>query len=134
MITYYLKLYFATLATFLAVDLVWLGLLARRFYSKHLGFLFTDRPIWLAAIIFYLLFVAGVMVFVILPGLQSGSVRRVLLLGALFGLVSYGTYDLTNLALVKDWPWIVTVVDMCWGALLATIVSYVGFLVGRLLG
>jgi uncharacterized membrane protein len=134
MAIYYLKLYLVALGTFLAVDLLWLGLLARRFYSSHLGFLFTDRPVWSAAVFFYLLFVAGITVFIVVPNLESGSARRVLLLGALFGLVCYGTYDLTNLALIKNWPWIVTVVDMFWGALLAAVVSYVSFLVGRTLG
>ena len=134
MVFYYLKLYLATLIAFFAIDILWLGLLARRFYDKYLGFLISDKPIWSAAILFYLLFVAGLLVFVILPGLQIGSAKRVLLLGALFGLIAYGTYDLTNLALVKDWPWIVTVIDMCWGSVLGAIVSYVGFLTGKFLG
>jgi uncharacterized membrane protein len=134
MIMYYLKLYLISLFTFLIIDFLWLGLLARRFYGKYLGFLLSNKPIWIAAIIFYLLFVAGVLIFVVLPSLHTGSTKKVLLLGALFGLVTYGTYDLTNLALVKDWPWIVTVVDMCWGTFLSVIVSYVGFLTGKFLG
>ena len=133
MILYYVKLYGIMFVTFLAVDTVWLGLIARRFYAKHLGFLMADKPLWSVAMLFYLLFIAGVLVFVVLPGLQAGSARRVLLLGGLFGLVAYGTYDLTNLAVVKNWPWIVSVVDMCWGSSLGAIVGYVGFLAGRLL-
>jgi len=123
----------ATLVAFLIIDMIWLGLIARQFYAKYLGFLLSAKPIWSAAILFYLLFVAGILVFVVLPGLHVNSVKRVLLLGAMFGLVTYGTYDLTNLALVKDWPWIVTAVDMCWGAILAAIVSYVGFVIGKFL-
>ena len=134
MIIYYLKLYLVTLFTFLVIDFLWLGLLARRFYGKYLGYLLSAKPIWTSAIIFYLLFVACVLIFVVLPSLHTGSTKRVLLLGALFGLITYGTYDLTNLALVKDWPWIVTVVDMCWGTFLAVIVSYVSFLAGKFLG
>lgn len=133
MVVYYLKLYVATLVAFLIIDMIWLGLIARQFYEKYLGFLLSAKPIWSAAILFYLLFVAGVLVFVVLPGLRVNSVKRVLLLGAMFGLVTYGTYDLTNLALIKEWPWIVTVIDMCWGAILAAIVSYVGFMTGRFL-
>jgi uncharacterized membrane protein len=133
MVVYYLKLYVATLVTFLAIDMIWLGLIARRFYAKYLGFLLSAKPIWSAAILFYLLFVAGILVFVVLPCLHVNSAKRVLLLGTLFGLVTYGTYDLTNLALVKEWPWIVTAVDMCWGAILAAIVSYVGFMIGKFL-
>jgi uncharacterized membrane protein len=134
MFIYYLKLYLVTFVAFLAVDILWLGLLARRFYSRHLGFLLSPKPMWPVAILFYLLFVAGILVFVVLPGLHAGSAKKVLVLGALFGLISYGTYDLTSLALLKDWPWIVTVVDMCWGCLLAAIVSYFGYLAGKFLG
>lgn len=133
MVIYYLKLYLATLVIFLAIDILWLSLIARRFYAKYLGFLLSAQPVWSAAILFYLLFVAGVLVFVVLPGLQVDSAKRVLLLGALFGLVTYGTYDLTNLALVKEWPWIVTVVDMFWGAALAAMVSYFGYMIGKFL-
>jgi uncharacterized membrane protein len=131
---YYIKLYAATLIGFFLVDMLWLGLLARGFYQQHLGFLLRPSPNWYAAILFYLLFVAGLVVFVIVPGLQAGSTRKVLLLGALFGLITYATYDLTNLATVKDWPWIVTVVDLGWGAILATVVSYLGLLAGKWLG
>ena len=129
----YIKIYVVTLVAFLTIDFLWLGLLARRFYAKYLGFLLSTKPVWPAAILFYLLFVAGVLVFVVSPSLHVGSAKRVLLLGALFGLITYGTYDLTNLALVKEWPWIVTVIDMCWGSILAAIVSYVGFLTGKFL-
>ena len=131
---HYLKLYGATLVAFFVIDMVWLGLVARGFYQKHLGFLLRPDPNWIAAIVFYLLFVAGLVVFVIVPGLQASSARKVLLLGALFGLITYATYDLTNMATVKDWPWIVTLVDLCWGVILASSVSYVGFLFGRWLG
>ncbi|MFX0197976.1 MAG: DUF2177 family protein [Candidatus Hodarchaeota archaeon] len=133
MVVYYLKLYVATLISFLVIDILWLGLIARRFYAKYLGYLMSARPLWSVAVLFYLLFVAGVLVFVVLPSLHVDSVKRVLLFGAFFGLVTYGTYDLTNLALVKEWPWIVTAVDMCWGAILAAIVSYVGFMIGKFL-
>jgi uncharacterized membrane protein len=128
--TYYLKLYFLTLLVFFAVDMIWLVLVARKFYSKHLGFLMASSPNWLAAILFYLLFIVGILVFVVLPGLESGSIRDTLLRAALFGLIAYSTYDLTNLATIKDWPIIITVVDMIWGTVLSVIVSYAGLLIG----
>lgn len=128
---FYLKLYVCSLVGFLAIDAVWLTVVARGFYRKQLGFLLTDQPNWWAAIVFYLLFVAGLLVFAIVPGLQAGSVRKVLLLGAFSGLVTYATYDLTNLATVKNWPWVVTLVDMAWGAVLATAVSGIGYVAGR---
>jgi len=127
---YYLKLYLCTLLAFFVIDMVWLGLTVRGFYQKHLGHLLRPNPNWTAAIVFYLLFVAGLIVFVVVPSLQAGSTRKVLMLGFVFGLITYATYDLTNQATVKDWPWVVTVVDMTWGGILATLVSYVGFRVG----
>lgn len=131
MVTFYLKLYICTLLAFFAVDMVWLALVARGFYQKHLGFLLRQNPNWPAAITFYLLFVLGLLIFVIVPSLQADSTKKVLIMGAFFGLVTYATYDLTNLATVEGWPWIVVVVDMLWGAILATSVSYLGFLAGK---
>lgn len=127
----YLKVYLAAVVAFLAIDMVWLVVVARGFYRKHLGFLLADQPNWWAAGIFYLLFIAGLVVFAVMPGLQAGSLRRAVLLGAFFGLVTYATYDLTNHATVKGWPWIVTVVDMTWGTVLAASVSAAAYLAGR---
>ena len=128
---YYLKLYAATFVGFLAIDIVWLAFVARGFYKNQLGFLLSDRPNWWAAIVFYMLFIAGLLVFAVVPGLQTGSFGKAMLLGAFFGLVTYATYDLTNQATVKNWPWIVTVVDMAWGTVLAASVTAIGYLVGR---
>ena len=127
----YLKVYAATLFGFLALDFVWLAVVARSFYRKHLGFLLSDQPNWWAAVAFYLLFVTGMVVLIVVPSLQTGSLRKVVWMGGLFGLVTYATYDLTNQATVKNWPWIVTIVDMCWGAVLAAAVSSIGYLIGR---
>ena len=126
-----LKLYFSTLQILLAIDMVWLALLARGFYQEQLGFLLSPRPNWTAAVIFYLIFVGGLVVFVISPCLQAGSARKVLVLGAFFGLVTYATYDLTNMATVKDWPLKVTLVDLCWGMFVAAATSYFAYLCGR---
>jgi uncharacterized membrane protein len=128
---YHLKLYLCTLLAFVAIDMVWLGLVARGFYREHLGYLLRPDPNWAVAVVFYLLFVAGLLVFVVNPGLRAGSARKVLGLGALFGLITYATYDLTNLATVKDWPWLVSAVDLAWGSILGAAVSGLGFLAGR---
>ena len=128
---YYLKLYFATLIAFFAIDMVWLGLVARSFYRKYLGFLLAPNPNWLAAIIFYLLFIVGILVFVVVPGLKGNSLKTTLLYAALFGLITYATYDLTNLATVKNWPLLVTVVDLIWGTILSVAVSFVSFMAGK---
>jgi uncharacterized membrane protein len=128
---YHLKLYLATFATFMAIDLLWLGVVARSFYRRQLGFVMTPTPNWWAAVAFYLLFILGLLVFVILPGLKDGSLKPTILRAALFGLVTYATYDLTNLATIKDWPFLLTVVDMTWGVVLSVTVSVVGLLAGR---
>jgi uncharacterized membrane protein len=129
--TYYLKLYLAMLASFLVVDMVWLGLVASAFYRKYLGFLMAPSPNWLVATLFYLLFVVGILVFVVLPGLKANSLKTTLLRAALFGLITYGTYDLTNLATLKDWPALLSIVDMLWGTVLTVAVGCIGFVVGR---
>jgi uncharacterized membrane protein len=130
-IAYYLKVYGFAVLGFFVIDMIWLAFVARGFYKQHLQEWLREPPNWYAAIIFYLLFVAGMLVFAILPGLQAESLRKALLLGAFFGLVTYATYDLTNLATVKNWPLIVVVVDMIWGSVLATSVTAVGYFAGR---
>lgn len=130
----YLWVYLAALAAFLVIDLTWLGVVARGYYQNHLGYLLSPNPNWPAAIVFYMLFVAGLVYFAVAPGLRAASLGQALFSGALFGLIAYATYDLTNQATVKDWPWAITVVDMIWGTVLATAVSFVGFQAGRWLG
>jgi uncharacterized membrane protein len=128
---YYLKLYLITFAAFFAIDMLWLGWIARSFYRKYLGFLMAPSPNWAAAFIFYLLFIFGILFFVVVPGLQEGSLRSTLVRAALYGLITYATYDLTNLATLKDWPVFLTAVDITWGVVLSTLVSLVSFLAGR---
>jgi uncharacterized membrane protein len=124
-------LYFITLAVFFVIDMIWLGVVAKGFYRRHLGPLMGPKVNWISAILFYLLFIVGLLVFVIRPALGSGVPLEALFYGALLGLVSYATYDLTNLATLKDWPVIVTVVDLVWGTVLGGVVSYVSALLGR---
>ena len=96
------KLYLIALPVFFAIDMVWLGAVAKGFYRKHLGYLMAPKVGWPAAILFYLLFIAGLVVFAVRPGVLAGSPLKGLLLGAFLGLVSYATYDLTNQATVRD--------------------------------
>ena len=131
MVGYYTKLYAATMIAFVVIDIAWLGLAVPTLYRPYLGFLMAPNPNWAAVIIFYLLFVTGLLVFVIVPGLQVASLPKTLLRAALFGLVTYGTYELTNLATLRDWPAIVTVVDILWGASLSVLVSFISFRVGQ---
>jgi len=124
-----MKLYLVTLSLFFAIDMVWLGLVAKKFYAQQIGFLLKTDINWLAAIIFYLLFIAGLVFFVISPSLEKKSWLNALVSGAFFGLISYATYDLTNLATLKGWPLPVTIVDLIWGATLGGLVSALSYLI-----
>ncbi|HCU55044.1 hypothetical protein A2574_03395 [Candidatus Shapirobacteria bacterium RIFOXYD1_FULL_38_32] len=125
----FLKLYLITLPVFFAIDMIWLGLVAKNFYAKQIGFLMKTNVNWPAAIIFYLLFIVGLVVFIITPALRQQSWQSALFFGALFGLISYATYDLTNLATINNWPLLVTVVDLIWGSVLAGSVSLISYLI-----
>jgi len=130
----FLKLYLIALPVFLAIDMVWLTLVAKNFYAKQIGFLMKPNINLPAAILFYLLFIVGLVLFVITPALEKHSWLQVILMGALFGLISYATYDLTNLATIKDWPILVTVVDLVWGMVLAASVSLVSYFIATKIG
>jgi uncharacterized membrane protein len=119
------------LPVFFAIDLVWLIFVANNFYAQQIGFLMTPNVNWVAAMIFYLLFMIGLVVLVITPALEKKSWKKALLTGALFGLVSYATYDLTNLATLKDWPILITIVDLIWGTVLAGSVSVVTYFIAK---
>jgi len=120
----FIKIYAIALPVFFAIDMVWLGLVAKNFYRSQIGALMKPDVNWIAAIIFYLIFIAGLVIFVIAPAIEKGSWTHALLFGALFGLVCYATYDLTNLAVARDWPLLVTIVDMIWGTILGALVSF----------
>jgi uncharacterized membrane protein len=130
----FLKIYLIALPVFLAIDMVWLIFIAKNFYSKQIGFLMTKNPNLLAALIFYLIFIAGLVIFVIIPALDKKIWMNVLLTGAFFGLVTYSTYDLTNLATIKDWPLAVTIVDLIWGMGVSAAVSIITYFIALKLG
>jgi uncharacterized membrane protein len=123
-----LQTYGVSLLAFLALDALWLGLVARGFYRDQLGPLLTPDVRWGAAMLFYLIFVAGVLVFAVLPAVERGSVGRAILLGGFFGVVTYAAYDLTNLATLRDFPPVVAAVDMVWGGVLTATVAAIGYL------
>jgi len=123
------KLYIIAFPVFFAIDMIWLGFVAKNFYRNQIGFLMKDTIGWTAAVIFYALFIVGLVIFVITPAVEKGSWVHALVFGALFGLISYATYDLTNLATLKNWPLLVTVVDLVWGAVIAGTVSFVTYII-----
>ena len=130
----FIKLFLIALPVFFVIDMAWLGLVAKKFYNQHIGFLMRPDVGWFAAIIFYLLFIAGLVTFVITPAIEKQSWINAVLYGAFFGLVTYSTYDLTNLATLKDWPLVVTVVDLLWGMVLSASVSVITYLIANKIG
>lgn len=129
--TMFLKFYIITIPIFFIIDMIWLGLVAKGFYNKYLGFLMRPQVNWTAAVIFYFLFIIGIIFFAVQPALQTESWSKAMIYGALFGFFTYATYDLTNLATIKDWPLTVTVIDIIWGTVLCGIVSLVSYLIGK---
>lgn len=113
----FLKLYLITLVIFFLVDIVWLGVISKKLYKEYLGHLMGPVN-WPAALIFYALFIAGLVFFVITPAIEKESLVYAITIGAFFGLITYGTYDLTNLATLKDWPVTITIIDLIWGTFL----------------
>ncbi len=111
-----IKRYLATAAVFLVIDILWLGFVAPKLYKQNLGHLMAEKTNFIAAGAFYLLYVAALLVFVINPAIASGSVWQALYMGAFLGLVMYATYDLTNLATLRDWPLKITLIDLAWGS------------------
>jgi len=125
----FLKTYGIAFAVFTVIDLVWLGFIANNLYKKYLGFIMKPSPNWTVAIMFYLLYLAGVVFFVINPALAKQSWKYALFAGMFFGFITYATYDLTNLATLKDWPPLITVIDLIWGTTLGGLVSLITYLI-----
>jgi len=125
-----LGLYALTFLTFLGIDMIWLGFVGKPFYDKSLGYIKADNVNWIAAILFYLIFVAGLLYFVVLPALKEGSMKKATLNGAILGFLTYATFDLTSLAVLKDWPVDITIIDLCWGTFLGATVCTVSYYIG----
>ena len=119
--------YLLTAIVFFAIDMTWLGFIAKDLYKKYLGGFLSDKVNWAAAIIFYLLFIVGIFYFSILPAIEKNTVGKAILSGALFGFFTYSTYDLTNLATLKNWPLQIVFIDIIWGVVLIGLVSIAGF-------
>lgn len=129
----YTLLYIITTPVFFVIDMFWLGIIAKKFYRTQLGN-FLGHVNWTAAIIFYFIFIAGIIIFAVVPAIDANSLTKAIMLGALFGFIAYATYDLTNLSTLKDWPITVTLVDMIWGAVLSGSVATISFFIAKWLG
>lgn len=123
----YAVAYLAALMTFVMADMVWLGTMASRFYRPILGDIALVGVNAPPAVVFYVLYPIGLVVFAILPALKSGSLTSALLLGALFGFFTYATYDLTNQATLRNWTTPLTLVDIAWGTFLASVSASTGW-------
>lgn len=124
--------FFVSFGAFLVIDLVWLGVVAKNLYAEKLGYLMAPKVNFAAAFIFYAIFVVGMMFFVINPALAKNSWQIALFTGMFFGFVTYATYDLTNLATIRDWPLTITIIDLIWGTSLSGATATISFFLIRL--
>lgn len=129
----YVLLYILVLIVFLGVDLLWLTVISKNLYKTEIGHLMAENPKLLPALIFYMVYVAGVIVISVLPGITEKQLLRTVLLSALLGFIAYGTYDLTNFATLKDWPAKIVFIDLAWGTVVTTLTGTAGFFIARLL-
>jgi len=125
--------YILTTLVFFAIDIVWLGVIAKDLYREYLGSFLSENVNWTAAIIFYLLYIVGISIFAIYPAVNKDSLVNAIILGGLFGFFCYATYDLTNLATLKDWPLKIVFIDIIWGTVLTASVSVSGFYIVKFL-
>ena len=126
-----IKTFLVAFAVFLGIDILWLTVIAQKFYKAQIGHLMADKARLLPAAIFYVLFIAALVYFVIAPALEHQNLTRLILSAVVFGLVTYATYDLTNMATLKDWPLLVTVVDLAWGTFKSLAVSLITYLIRK---
>lgn len=127
------RIYLITLIVFFIIDLIWLGLIAKNIYSDNIGHLMSDKVNWLAAGLFYLLYILGLVYFAVNPALMGEGMLYALKVGMIFGFFTYMTYDLTNLATLKDWPLKIALIDIAWGTFLGGSVSTISYLLNKLI-
>nr|WP_300005003.1 DUF2177 family protein [Tissierella sp.] len=124
--------YLIALVVFFAIDILWLGFIAKDLYRENLSHLMAPKTNWLAAVIFYSIFIGGLMFFAINPALEKDSIVYALAVGALFGFMTYATYDMTNLSTLKDWPIKITIIDILWGTALNGVTASIAFYIIKL--
>lgn len=126
----YVYLYLIVFGIFLIIDLIWLNLIARNLYQKEIGNLLLKNPNILPAFLFYALFIVALLILVLIPGIQSYTLLKTILFGAVFGFITYATYDLTNLATLDGWSIKMTIIDLIWGASVTTLITFLGYIIG----
>ena len=118
--------YAATAAALLVLDAVWLGLVAQPLYQRGIGHLMAEQPRWTAAVAFYLVYPLGLLRFAVLPHQSDRAMAPSLQAAALFGFFAYATYDLSNLATLRDWPVGLSLIDIAWGSVVSTAAAVAG--------
>ena len=129
--SFFVKLYLFTIPAFFLIDMLWLGVIAKNLYRPRIGHLMSDEVNWTAAFIFYFLYIMGILFFGVVPGLKDGNWQTALKLGAAFGFFTYMTYDMTNLATLKNWSITVVIIDVIWGTVLGATVASISFFIGQ---
>jgi uncharacterized membrane protein len=127
----YLILFGITTIIFLSIDLLWLGVVAKNLYREKLGFILSPEVNWAAAIVFYIIYIAGILYFAVVPALLEAEWEKALLNGAILGFLCYATYDLTNMATIARWPLQIVVIDIAWGSVLTGSVSVLSYLLAE---
>ncbi len=121
--------FIAAAISFIALDMLWLGVIAKKYYHEKLGHLMANNYVWQPVLVFYLLYMGGIVYFAITPALKAGNWHLATLNGAILGLLCYGTYDLVNHGTLRDWPWQITFLDIVWGTFLSATAATVGYFV-----
>lgn len=130
----FVKLYIIALVLFLAIDGIWLGLIAKNLYQQNIGHLMSDSIKFAPALLFYLVYVVGIIVLAVQPGIDANSLGKTLMLAALFGFLAYGTYDFTNWATLKDWPAKIVLIDVLWGTFVTSTTAGLTWWLSKLIG
>ena len=123
----FIPVYLLLVPVFFAIDLVWLSLIATDLYDQQIGFLLADQVNWVAGVLFYLLYIAGIIYFAVAPGIAKKSLKYCLVSAAIFGFLAYATYDLTNLATIDGWPLKISIIDLIWGTTITTTTAFAGW-------
>lgn len=126
----YVYIYLITVPIFFIIDVIWIGLVAQKFYTNQIGHLMGATN-WSGAIIFYLIYIVGILLFAVIPALDAASLQKAVLWGALFGFFTYATYDFTNWATLRDWPFMMVIVDVLWGTILSATVASLSYTISR---
>ena len=128
----WLQAFVGVVVTFLVLDAIWIGVFVKKYYDRTVGHLMRSSPNVIAAVIFYVMYCAGVVVLAIAPAVPAGDWAHAMLAGAVLGALAYGAFTLTNMAILEGWTWGLVASDMAWGAFVTAICAVAGLQAARL--